>query len=269
MRTAHASVADSVSVIAHRGACSDAPENTLPAIDLAARRGADFVEVDVQLTRDGRLVVVHDTHLRRTTDARHRFPGRGPWRVGDMTLAELRSLDAGSWFGSRYADTPVPTLQEVADTLHGRSGLLLEVKCPRRYPGIADALVDELRRPGALRAGARERSLVVQSFDWEFMRALQPRVPGVTIGLLGPVPCAHRLAEVSTWAHQLNPSHELLSAEHVARVHEHGMATWPFTVNSARRMRGLLRAGVDGIITNRTDRLDMVLRARRPLRVAA
>ncbi|WP_307797725.1 glycerophosphodiester phosphodiesterase family protein, partial [Streptomyces laculatispora] len=97
-------------VISHRGASAYAPENTLAAVDKAAELGFDWVENDIQFTRDGVLVVIHDTDLKRTTDAEEVFPGRAPWAVKDFTAAEIARLDAGSWFGARYAGTRVPTL---------------------------------------------------------------------------------------------------------------------------------------------------------------
>src|SRR5688500_13615694 len=99
-----------VLAIAHRGARARAPENTLAAVREAAALGADAVEVDVQRTRDGALVLVHDATLSRTTDAASRLPRRGPWSVGSMTLREIRRLDAGSWKAPEYAGQRVPTL---------------------------------------------------------------------------------------------------------------------------------------------------------------
>lgn len=238
-------------MIAHRGASAHAPESTLPAVDLAARVGADFVEVDVQMTADGRLVAIHDTTLRRTTDARLRYPHRGPWNVRDFTLAEIRTLDAGSWYDTRYAGTPVPTLREVLDTLSGRAGLLVEIKSPELYPGIGAAVVAELGAAGWLRRGPDAERVVVQSFDWDLMRRVRRLAPSLTIGVLGGRPSNQRLAEASTWAQQVNPHRARVTAAFVDAVHRHGLVTWPFTVDRPQRMRALADLGVDGIITNR------------------
>jgi glycerophosphoryl diester phosphodiesterase len=260
---------DRVTVIAHRGASADAPENTLPAVDLGAEVKADFVEVDVQMTRDDELVIIHDTTLRRTTDVEARFPDRAPWSVGDFTLAEIRTLDAGSWYDTRYAGSKVPTLQEVLDTLRGRAGLLLEVKAPELYPGIAEAVVAELDGEGWLRSGPRARRLVVQSFNWDFMREFNRLAPRVPAGLLGGPPSRQQLAELSTWADQVNPSHTRVTSGFVELVHRYGMATWPYTVDDPQRMRALVELDVDGIITNRPGVLIDVLAERRQRRVAA
>jgi glycerophosphoryl diester phosphodiesterase len=250
---------DSIDVIAHRGASAHAPENTLAAVDLAADLQAHLVEVDVQLTKDGHPVVIHDTTLRRTTDVRSRFPGRGPCSVADLTLAEIRALDAGSWFDARYAGAQVPTLQEVLDTLRGRAGLLLEVKAPNLYPGIAEAVATVLDGEGWLRAGPQAPRLVVQSFDWDFMRRFTQLAPGVCAGLLGGPPARHRFTEPPTWASQRNRNHRRVTGRFVDMVHRHGMVTWPYTVDDPNRMRALIDLGVDGIITNRPDVLLDVL----------
>ncbi len=268
-RPQHANQSGDVEVIAHRGASAYSPENTLPAVDLGADMRSDYVEIDVQMTSDGELVVMHDTTLARTTDVEERFPDRAPWNVGDFTLAEIQTLDAGSWFGAQFAGTGVPTLQEVLDTLHGRAGLLLEVKSPALYPGIAEAIVAELDGEGWLRANPRAGRLVVQSFDWEFMRYFNTLAPQVPAGLLGGPPSEAQMAELSTWADQINPSHTRVTPAFVEMVHRYGMETWPYTVNTADRMRQLIDLGVDGIITNHPDVLIDVIeedrRGRQPL----
>lgn len=121
--------------MAHRGASKSAPENTLAAFRAARSAGADLYELDVQQTKDQELVVIHDATLARTTNAEEVFPDRSPWRVRDFTLAELRQLDAGSWFGARYAGEPIPTLSDVLRVMKGTPGLLLEVKRPAGAPG--------------------------------------------------------------------------------------------------------------------------------------
>jgi len=97
-----------VEVIAHRGSSGAAPENTLAAVRLAIRHDSDVVENDIQRTRDGELVIIHDTTLDRTTDVEQVFPARAPWNVGDFTLGEIKRLDAGSWFAPRFAGQEVP-----------------------------------------------------------------------------------------------------------------------------------------------------------------
>ncbi|RCW41045.1 glycerophosphoryl diester phosphodiesterase [Halopolyspora algeriensis] len=240
--------------IAHRGASAYAPENTLAAVRLGVEMKSDLVEIDVQQTKDNRLVVIHDTTLARTTDVEQKYPDRAPWRVADFTLAEIRSLDAGSWKDPKYAEERVPTLAEVLDLLeHTRAGLLLEVKSPDLYPGIGQRIADELQqRPHWVRPDPTGRHLVVQSFDWGFIRHFHELLPQVEVGVLG-APSTDRLAEVATYSDQVNPHHSEASSEYIAEVHAHGMTISPYTVDDPDRMRTLLDRGVDGIISNRPD----------------
>jgi glycerophosphoryl diester phosphodiesterase len=248
-----------ITVIAHRGASADAPENTLPAAALAAEQHADMVEVDVQVTRDGELVLFHDSTLRRTTDVRLRFPDRAPWNVSDFTLAEIRTLDAGAWFDTRYVGTRVPTLAELLATLRGRAGVLLEVKAPSRWPGSVMAVAAQLDREGWLGPDTDGRRLVVQSYDWDFMREFKRLAPEVAVGLLGGPPLRTRLAEPSLWADMVNRNHRRMTPRFVQAVHRYGMLTWPYTVDDPERMRTLIAMGVDGLITNRPGVLNDVL----------
>lgn len=242
--------------VAHRGASAYAPENTLAAVRLAAELDADMFEVDVQETRDHQLVLMHDTTLARTTDAESVFPGRAPWRVADFTLAEIRRLDAGSWFGAGYGGERVPTLGETLRAMRDRGpGLLLEVKAPHLYPGVEERVAAELRRHPAWLAPGR---LVVQSFDWESMRAFHRVMPQVPVGLLG-TPSPGRLPALAEFAAQVNPPHHEVTAAYVRRVRSLGMRVFTWTVDDPDAMRRQAALPVDGIITNRPDVLRGVL----------
>ncbi|MDA3629738.1 glycerophosphodiester phosphodiesterase family protein [Saccharopolyspora sp. WRP15-2] len=243
-----------VAAIAHRGASAYAPENTLAAVRLGVQMRADLVEIDVQQTEDGALVVAHDNTLERTTDVEQKFPDRAPWRISDFTLDEIRTLDAGSWKAPEFAGEQVPTLAEVLDVLQrGRAGLLLEAKSPELYPGIAERIAGELQaRPSWVRPDPEARNLVVQSFDWDFVRHFHDLLPQVQVGVLG-APTEAELADVATYSNQVNPNQAQATPEYIAAVHEHGMRINPYTVNDAAQMRILIERGVDGIISDRPD----------------
>ncbi|MGV9596406.1 glycerophosphodiester phosphodiesterase [Streptosporangium sandarakinum] len=251
-----ASAAPAVTDIAHRGASAYAPENTVAAFELAARQRADMFELDVQETADHKLVLMHDTTLARTTDVEKVFPGREPWRVGDFTLAEIRRLDAGSWFSVDYRDEPVPTLGEVLDAMADKApGLLLEIKEPRLYPGVEARVADELRdHPSWLSPGR----LMVQSFDWNSMRTFHRLMPEVPIGLLGTPPIAD-LPKLAEYADLINPPYGGLTRDYVRRVHSYGMGVLTWTVNDTTVARRLVSYGVDGVITNRPDVMRQVV----------
>ena len=166
------------STVAHRGASAYAPENTLAAVDAADDLGVDWVENDVQRTRDGELIIMHDTTLTRTTDVEQVFPDRAPWKISDFTLDEIEKLDAGSWFGPKFAGEPVPTLEEYLDRVSdNHQKLLMEIKAPELYPGIERQTLRELRREGWLDRKHLKR-LIVQSFSADSVRTRPPAAAG-------------------------------------------------------------------------------------------
>jgi glycerophosphoryl diester phosphodiesterase len=246
--------------IAHRGASAEAPENTLAAVARAVELGCDLVEVDVQRTRDGVLVLTHDTDLTRTTDAAHALPEGTSRDVRQLTDAQVQRLDAGAWFSAAYAGERVPTLAQVLDVLAGsRTGLLLEVKKPALHPGIEADVSALLRRFRGFRDTAvAERRLVVQSFDHAAMRRFADLEPTVPVGLLGRPP-VRRLAGLATWAAQVNPGHRRVTRAYVRAVQAVGMACHVWTVDRPADMERVLGLGVDGVITNRPDLLARAL----------
>ncbi|MYU56291.1 MULTISPECIES: glycerophosphodiester phosphodiesterase [Streptomyces] len=241
-------------VIAHRGASRYAPENTLAAVDAAHHHGFLWVENDVQRTRDGQLVVLHDATLERTTDAAKMFPGRAPWRVGDFTAAEIARLDAGSWFGKRFAGERVPTLADYLRRVD-RNGqrLLLELKSPEKYPGIEAQTIRELRELGWLDHAHINSRLIVQSFCVRCVRTVHELVPQMRTGILG-APAVSELAHCARFADQINPPISALSSRWIASVHRlrgpHGRPLEIYAWNAAKdaSARTAAERGVDGII---------------------
>ncbi|MEV1176985.1 glycerophosphodiester phosphodiesterase family protein [Nonomuraea sp. NPDC049784] len=253
---AHAAIA--VTGVAHRGASAYAPENTIAAFELAGKQRADMFELDVQETKDHQLVLMHDATLTRTTDAERVFPDLSPWKVGDLTLAQIRKLDAGSWLSGEYKDEKVPTLGETLSEMSGSGmGLLLEIKEPALYPGIEARVAAELRRHSGWLAPGR---LVVQSFSWASMRTFHRLLPDVPIGLLG-TPSTAELPGLAKFADQINPPYTTLTSSYVRRVHALGMKVLAWTVDDPDIMRRMLAYKVDGIITNRPDVLHDLLSA--------
>lgn len=237
-----------VLTIAHRGASAYAPENTLVSVRTAIEMRCDLAEVDVQRTRDGVLVLIHDTDLARTTGLRR--------SVADVSFADLLRLEAGSWFSPEYAGEPIPTLEQALDVLDGTgTGLLLEVKHPARHPGIAADIARTLRaRRGYVESG----QCIVQSFDHTVMQDLARLMPDVPIGLIGHPPL-RRLPALATWATHVNPRHRRATAEYVDAVHAAGLSCLLWTVDHEPDLRRALSLGVDGVITNRPDLLQRVM----------
>ncbi|MEU0964006.1 glycerophosphodiester phosphodiesterase family protein [Streptomyces sp. NPDC005917] len=253
-------------VLAHRGASAYAPENTLAAVDTAAALGFTWVENDVQRTKDGRLVVVHDDSLERTTNVEEVFPGRAPWKVQDFTAAEIARLDAGNWFSPSYAGTRVPTLaQYVRRVEHNHEKLLLEIKNPELYPGIERQILELLESEGWL-DGRRIGRIVVQSFSADSLRIVHGLRPAVTTGYLG-TPAVAALHRYARFTDLINPSVGSISAGYVTSVHSfdgpHGkpLRVFTWTVNDAATTWKAVGYGVDGIITNKPDVVRAALHA--------
>ncbi|NEB01500.1 glycerophosphodiester phosphodiesterase family protein [Streptomyces sp. SID13726] len=252
-------------VIAHRGASAQAPENTLAAVDKAAELGAPWVENDVQRTKDGELVVLHDDSLRRTTDVERVFPRRSPWKVKDFTAAEIARLDAGSWFGRAFAGTRVPTLEQYVRRvdLHDRK-LLLELKNPELYPGIENQTMKVLANEGWLDRPHEDR-LVVQSFSAASLRTVHELRPGVRTGFLG-TPSVADLPAYALFVDQINPSYGTISHGYVSAVqaftgpHDKPLEVFTWTVDTADTARLVAGYGVDGVITNKPDVVAAALR---------
>ncbi len=172
-------------LIAHRGASADAPEHTLAAYELALKHGADFVEPDLQVTKDGVLVCLHDTTLERTTDVAKKFPDRGRmlkgrkvWPVADFTLEEIQTLDAGSWKDAKFAGERVPTFQQMIDAVKGKAGIFPETKAPEVYGKLGldmeKLLMAELKKNRLDLPGADPKTpVIIQSFSAESMKLLR------------------------------------------------------------------------------------------------
>ncbi|MEW2138339.1 glycerophosphodiester phosphodiesterase family protein [Streptomyces sp. NPDC005409] len=246
-------------VYAHRGASAYAPENTLDAIDLAMRLGFAWVENDVQRTKDGVLVVIHDDTLARTTDVEQVFPGRSPWKVKDFTADEIARLDAGSWFAEEYRGARVPTLRQYMDRVQrNQQRLLLEIKKPELYPGIEEQTLELLDEAGWLDERHVAQKLVVQSFSADCVRIVHRLRPDLVTAFLG-TPALADLPRYAEFTDRINPWHTTISADWVAAVHglvgAHGKAmevdTW--IVDDAAIARKVRDMGVDGIITNAPD----------------
>ncbi|MCM2578689.1 glycerophosphodiester phosphodiesterase [Streptomyces meridianus] len=257
--TAEASAARQPTTVAHRGASAYTPENTLAAVDEAHKRGITWVENDVQRTKDGRLVVMHDTTLNRTTDAEQVYPGRSPWKISDFTLAQIQRLDAGSWFAPEYRGQRVPTLKQyLAAVDRNKQNLMLEIKAPELYPGIEKEILAELRKEGWLSAGHLARRLIVQSFSTSSVKAVHRQAPGLKTAFLG-MPKTGDLPDYAKFTDQINPSHKSVTADYLAAVHrlkgahDRKLELFTWTVNDGPTAVRLAKLGVDGIITNTPD----------------
>jgi glycerophosphoryl diester phosphodiesterase len=251
--------------VAHRGASAVAPENTLEAIDTAREMGIDWVENDVQRSKDGELVIMHDDTLARTTNVEELYPDRAPWKVADFTWKEISTLDAGSWKGAEWAGARVPTLEQYMKRVtKNEQKLVLEIKKPELYPGIEKETLTELRDLGWLSRGAVRNKLVVQSFSADSIKTVHALRPDVKTGFLG-TPAVADLPEYATFSDQINSNHGTVSADYYAAVHAlegpHGrqLESYTWTVDDPARAVELAGWGADGIITNKPDEIAAAL----------
>jgi glycerophosphoryl diester phosphodiesterase len=242
-------------IIAHRGASAYAPEHTLEAYRLALEQGADFVEPDLQVTKDGVLVCLHDTTLERTTNVKSVFPTRGrtvkdktTWPVADFTLEEVQKLDAGSWFGPKFAGAKVPTFLQMIDAVKGKAGIVPETKAPEVYGKLGfkmeQLLMEALKKNGLDKPGADPKTpVVIQSFSAESLKALR-KEHGCKLPLLFLVPAdatgtkhatAEGLKAVKAFADGIAPAKAvvLLRPDVVKDAHALGMSVTVWTCRSS------------------------------------
>jgi glycerophosphoryl diester phosphodiesterase len=232
-------------VIAHRGASGDAPENTMAAFELAIEQGADGIEIDVHLSRDGVPVVIHDARLNRTTS------GKG-W-VRRYSAAALTKLDAGSWFNrryparaqARYAACRIPRLGEVLDWVRTRRcRVWLEIKQPRlRYRGIEAKVLEQVYRAGA------EHLTTIISFHLPALRRLRRLDSNVQLGIDFTRPVLAALLAKTIGAGTVLPHWRFAKRRSNARAHRAGLRVITWGLDDPVWMRRRILDGVDGIIT--------------------
>jgi glycerophosphoryl diester phosphodiesterase len=232
-------------VIAHRGASSYAPENTLGAFDLAIQMGVTHIELDVHATRDDHIVVIHDDTVDRTTS------GSGP--VTSHTLAALKALDAGSWFDRNFSGERVPTFDEVLERYRGRAHIHTEIKGHSAH--LSQRTVDLVRRHGMV------EHITITSFQktrLEETRAYAPELPtGWLVAEAGDVVIAQARELGLT---QLCPRAHAVTPEMVDRLHAAGLVVRAWGVATEDLMRQVVKAGADGMTVNFPDKLIAYLR---------
>lgn len=230
-------------IIAHRGASGYAPENTIPAFEKALEMGAEGIELDVHMTADGEIVVIHDHTIDRTSD------GKGTIR--DLTLEDMRRFDFGSWFSEEYKGTTIPTLKDVLEILKDWDGLLnIEIKSgPILYQGLEEKLVHMVKEYDFV------DKVIFSSFNHYSLRDIKTIDPSMKIGLLyweglvEPHIYAQRLG-----AEALHPHYNNIIPEVVEGCKKSEIMLNPYTIDDEQEMARIMKAGVDGLITDYPDR---------------
>lgn len=234
-------------VVAHRGASAYAPEHTLASYRLALAQGADYVEQDLAVTSDGILICLHDETLERTTNVEHVFPDRRPWLANDFTLAEIKRLDAGSWFDPKFAGERIPTFQEAIDLVKGKAGIYPELKAPELYAGrhiefetLVAAILAKNRLVGA--NAEPDTPVILQTFSESSLEKLAALKLGLPVVLLLEARDADQwgsrervVAAKAAGATGLGPAKSIIDRHPnlVTWAHELGLTVTPYTFRSS------------------------------------
>ncbi|MEV9650479.1 glycerophosphodiester phosphodiesterase [Bacillus aerius] len=227
-------------IIAHRGSSSAAPENTIAAFDVAVEQGADYIELDVQMTMDQHVVVIHDDTVDRTTN--------GNGLVKSYTLDQLKKLDAGSWFDHQYTNERIPTLQEILERYSQRIGILIEIKHPKRQIGIEKAVARIINR------FAYSRHIMIQSFDVHALQRIKTFAPSLRTALIIK-PDAFKLTKrklttYSSFANGLNMKKTMINKWWIDRIHSFGMEVFIWTVKDQKTADRIKKYPIDGVVTD-------------------
>jgi glycerophosphoryl diester phosphodiesterase len=245
------------SLIAHRGASAYAPEHTLDSYRLALIQGADFVEPDLQITRDGVLICMHDVTLERTTNVEEVFStravvenGERHWHVADFTLGEIKALDAGFWFHEKFRNSSVPTFQEMIDAVKGKAGIYPETKEPEVYGkrgfDMERLVVDILERNGLnepMTPGSKT-PVIIQSFSQASLKRLVRYRVRVPLTLLvgnenASTLTADAMREIRQYAQGIGPAKSIVlgNPDIVEWAHAAGLSVTPWAFRESDKTR--------------------------------
>lgn len=244
-------------IIGHKGAAGYAPENTLVSLQMALDMGVDMIEIDVHMTKDGEVVVFHDEDISRTTD--------GTGKIHELTLAEVKELDAGSWFNPKFAGEKVPTLREAFDLVHGKADILIDIKSKGHefYENFAEIIVDIIDEKED-----NKEWCIVQSYEQEYLEHAYARdstiqmkklMMGEDESMLLSFYLNSKSFMTNRQKHHffetINPHYSTLSQRRIFRLHAKGYKVHTYVVNEPKEMIKMLNMAVDGIITDFPDRL--------------
>lgn len=248
--------------VSHRGASAYAPEHTIAAYDMGEKMHGDYIELDLQMTKDGHLIAMHDVTLDRTTD--------GTGSVKDYTLNEIKQLDAGSWFNEKYPyaskaeyeGLKVPTLEEVFKKFGKNNSYYIETKSPDVYPGMEKELLRLVEK-----YKINKNKLLVQSFSPQSLKVMNELDPTIKLVQLISYKANAEITdaeirEIKQYAMGIGPNHTYLNEEYVHKVVNSGLELHPYTVNDKERMKQLINWGVTGMFTNHPDLLHDVKKGR-------
>ncbi|HDR7642555.1 glycerophosphodiester phosphodiesterase [Bacillus wiedmannii] len=244
--------------IAHRGASAYAPEHTIAAYKLGQQLRGDYIEIDLQMTKDGHLVAMHDETVNRTTN--------GTGLVKEHTLEEIKQLNTGSFFNEKhpslakkeFENANVPTLEEIIKTFGHNANYYIETKSPDEYPSMEEKLLEIIKHYGI------NDKVIIQSFSEASLQKIHSLDVNIPLVQLLPYKKAAQLTELEmkkykTYCIGLGMNYKYIDSTYVKRIKKHGLEVHPFTVDNETDMKKLILWGVDGMFTNYPDRLHSLL----------
>ena len=252
--------------IGHRGASGYAPEHTFAAYDLALEQGADYIEVDLQMTADGVLVAMHDDTLDRTATAPEGVPEEYcTGLVIEKTLEQIKMCDVGSWLGPAYAGEQIPTLEEIFQRYGTSVNYYIETKNPEAAPGMEEELLRLMDEYGLTKPAEKRWQVLIQSFSADSLMTIHemnselPLIQLYSADTETSESIRASLDDVSDYAVGIGPSQSDVDAALVDAAHDYCLDVHPYTVNTEEDMKRLIALGVDGMFTNYPDRLEGLL----------
>ncbi|MBJ8072094.1 glycerophosphodiester phosphodiesterase family protein [Bacillus cereus] len=244
--------------IAHRGASAYAPEHTIDAYTLGQQLKGDYIEIDLQMTKDGHLIAMHDETLNRTTN--------GAGLVKEHSLVDIKQLNAGSFFNKKhpslakkeFEDAKVPTLEEIIETFGHNANYYIETKSPDEYPRMEEKLLEIINHYQI------NDKVIIQSFSEESLRKIHNFNANIPLVQLLSYKKAVQLTEseiekYKTYCIGLGMNYKYIDATYVKTIQKFGLEVHPFTVDNEKDMKKLISWGVDGMFTNYPDRLDTLM----------
>ncbi|MFE8697359.1 glycerophosphodiester phosphodiesterase [Cytobacillus sp. FJAT-53684] len=247
-------ISDSFIIIGHRGASAYAPEHTLASYQLAQEFGADYIEIDLQMTKDGILVAMHDQTVDRTTN--------GIGNVKSHSLEELKRLDAGSWFNKKspqyanpiYEIQTVPTLKEIFDHFGKETNYYIEIKAPDNYSKMEEKLIRLIQEYGLI------DKVMIQSFSEKSLKKIHAKEPTIPLIQLLSYKSPARLTEIEIkkwkqYAAGIGPNYQMIDEDYIRMARKARLLVHPYTVNSKQDLEQLIEWGITGVFTDFTGSL--------------
>lgn len=239
-----------IEIIAHRGASGITPENTIVSFLEAVKAGSDIIEFDAHLSKDNEVIIIHDNTVNRTTD--------GFGKIRELTLPEIKKLDAGSWFGAQFRGERIPTLDEILQKNFNGVKLNIELKGSlKEYNQFPEIVINKIRKYDAV------KRVVITSFNTEFLKRVMALDSEISFGIISNFKIRnHWEISLKKNASQINPLWYFVNKSLVKNAHEHDVHIYPWTINKKYIVLWLLKMGIDGMITDHPEKLIKILKAK-------